>query len=255
MPGASGMKGVCMKIVLCDDNEQDLLKIEEMVLEYKMSHLDRNIVLEKFSDPSRLRQSISEGNLADIYILDMLMPELTGIDLGNEIRKANIDSIIIYVTTSDDYALDAYGVHALRYILKPVSQEKLFEALDHSLSYKREAQDDVYLVKARGKIAQVRYSEIEYIENANRRLEVHMINGEILRGLVIRTSFEEETRDIAEKNNFQQVHKSFLVNLDYVKQLTQNSIVMKSGRKLPVSKARAAMVKREYLLYISGKYA
>lgn len=159
------------------------------------------------------------------------------------------------IDSSDDYALDAYGVYAHRYILKPVSEDKLFEALDYSFSYKKEKRDSIYLVKMKGGFAQVRYSEIEYIENANRRLEVHMVNGEILKSLVIRKSFEEEIEKIAKENNFWQVHKSFLVNLDYVKQLTQNSIMMKSGRKVPVSKARAAKVKREYLLYISSKYS
>lgn len=244
-----------MKIVLCDDNLQDLLKIEELVLKYKILCPGRDIELEKYSDPSELYENISKGNFADIYILDMLMQELTGIDLGNQIRKMKSDGIIIYITSSDDYALDAYGVHALRYILKPVSQEQLFEALDYSLTYRREKQDSVFMIKMQGRLAQVHYSEIEYIENANRRLEVHMTNGEILRGLVIRKSFEEETQEITSSNNFQQVHKSFLVNLDYVKQLTQNSILMKSGRKVPVSKARAAKVKREYLLYVSGKYS
>lgn len=243
-----------MKIVLCDDDIQDLLKIEKMVLKYKMLCPGRDIVLEKFSDSSKLYQSISEGNLSDIYILDMLMPNLTGIDLGNQIRKSESESIIIYITSSEDYALDAYGVYAHRYILKPVSEDKLFEALDHSFSCKEAKQDSVYLLKTKGSLVQVRYSEIEYIENANRRLEVHMVNGEILKSLVIRKSFEEEIQEIAKKDNFWQVHKSFLVNFDYVKQLTQNSIMMKSGKKVPVSKARTAKVKREYLLFVSSKY-
>lgn len=243
-----------MKIVLCDDDIQDLLKIEEMILKYKMLHPCKNIELEKFTDSSKLYHSISEANLSDIYILDMLMPELTGIDIGKQIRKYKSESMIIYITSSDDYALDAYEVYANRYILKPINEDRLFEALDYSLSYKNEKQDSVYLVKMKGKLVQVYCSEIEYIENANRRLEVHMVNGEILKSSVIRKSFEEETQKIAKKNNFDQVHKSFLVNFDYVKQLTQNSIMMKSGKKVPISKARASKVKREYLLFISSKY-
>lgn len=83
-----------MKIVICDDNIQDLMKIEEMVLKYKMLHPDRNIELQKFSNPLRLYHSISEGNLADIYILDMLMLELTGIDLGSQIRKSKVTDVL-----------------------------------------------------------------------------------------------------------------------------------------------------------------
>ena len=245
-----------MTIAICDDNINDVLKIEELLLKYKTRYSDRNFKLEEFSDPSGLYHKILEGEFADISILDMLMPGRTGIDLGSQIRKSGCESGIIYITSSDDYALDAYGVHAVRYLLKPIDEEKLFEALDYSLSYYdlRRKRNPVCLFKTKDGLVQMSYSQIEYIESANRKLEVHLVSGEILKSLFIRKSFEEEIQEIAEKNNFQQVHKSFLVNFDYVKQLSVNSMIMESGRQIPVSKAKAARVKREYLLYVSGKY-
>ncbi len=243
-----------MKITICDDSIKDLLKVEKILLKYKTLYPDKDFELEKSSDPSRLYHKISEGKLADIYILDMLMPGRTGIDLGNLIREAGGESIIIYITASDDYALEAYGVHAVRYLLKPIDENKLFEALDYALSYTKVKTEPLYLIKTKDGLIQRPYSGIEYIENASRRLEVHLSGGEVLKTLFIRKSFEEEIREIAEKPNFQQIHKSFLINFDYVKQLTQDSAVMESGRRLPVSKSRAAEVKREYLLFVSGKY-
>lgn len=245
-----------MTIAVCDDNINDVLKIEKLLLKYRMQYLDRNFELEKFSDPSVLYQKILEGELADIYILDMLMPGQTGIDLGNQIRKSGCESVIIYITSSDDYALDAYGVHAVRYLLKPINEEKFFEALDYSLSYFdiKTKREPVYLFKTKGGLAQTPYSQIEYVESANRRLEVHLVGGEILKSLFIRKSFEEEIQELAAKRNFLQVHKSFLVNFDYVKQLGVSSMTMESGRQIPVSKAKVAKVKREYLLFVSGKY-
>ena len=97
------------------------------------------------------------------------------------------------------------------------------------------------------------YSKIEYIESAARKLELHLADGELLQSLFIRTSFEEEVRELTEHGNFLQIHKSFLVNLDYVKQLTADSVIMNSGAQLPVSRAKAPKVKREYLLFVSEK--
>lgn len=243
-----------MKITICDDSIKDLLKIEKILLKYKTLYPDKVFELEKFSDPSRLYHKIAEGKLTDIYILDMLMPGRTGIDLGNLIRGAGGESIIIYITASDDYALEAYGVHAVRYLLKPIEENKLFEALDYALSYTKVKTEPLYLIKTKDGLIQRPYSGIEYIENANRRLEVHLSDGEVLKTLFIRKSFEDEIQEISEKPNFQQIHKSFLINFDFVKQLTQDSVVMESGKRLPVSKSRAAQVKREYLLFVSGKY-
>ena len=243
-----------MKITICDDSIKDLLEIEKLLLKYKTLYPDKDFELEKFSDPSRLYNRISEGKLTDIYLLDMLMPGHTGIDLGNLIRQAGSASIIIYITSSDDFALDAYGVHAIRYLLKPLDEDRLYEALDYALSYTKIKTEPAYLIKTKDGLIQKPYSKIEYIENVNRRLEIHLSNGDILKSLFIRKSFEEEIQEIAEKRNFQQFHKSFLVNLDYVRQLTQDSVIMESGVRLPVSKAKAANAKREYLLFVSGKY-
>lgn len=244
-----------MKIAVCDDSIEDLLTIEKLLLRYKVMYPGRGIEVEKFSDPTMLYRKISEGKLADIYILDMLMPERTGIELGNQIRRAGGEKVIIYITSSDDYALDAYGVRAVRYLLKPVSEGKLFEALDYALYFTEIKKEPLYLVKTKDGLMQTLYSRIEYIENAYRRLEVHLTGGEVLKSLFIRRSFEEEIQEIVEKKNFQQVHKSFLVNMDYIKQLTMDEITMVSGRRIPVSKARAKNVKREYLLFVSGKYS
>lgn len=241
-----------MKITICDDSIKDLLHTEKLLLKYKSLHPDKEFELEKFSDPSRLYQKISTGKLTDIYILDMLMPRRTGIDIGNLIRMSGCESVIIYITSSEDYALDAYSVHAVRYLLKPIDENRLFEALDYSFSYAKLRVDSLCLIKTKEGLLQRPYSKIEYVENAGRKLEVHMTDGEILKSLFIRKSFEEETQEIAAQRNFLQIHKSFLVNLDYVKQLTPDSIIMESGKRLPVSRAKAATVKREYLLFVSG---
>ena len=244
-----------MKITICDDSIEDLLKMEKLLLHYKALYPGRDFELEKFSAPSELYQRILEGKLADVYILDMLMPGRSGIDIGNQLRRAGCENVIIYITCAGDFALDAYGVRAARYLLKPVSENKFFEALDYALSYTMVKKEPVYLFKTQDGLVQTPYSQIEYIENACRKLEVCLVSGKILKSLFIRKSFEEEIREIAEKKNFLQVHKSFLVNLDYVKQLTMDGIIMESGKQLPVSKARAAKVKREYLLFVSGKYS
>lgn len=243
-----------MKITICDDSIKDLLKIEKLLLKYKSLHPNKDFELEKFSDPSRVYQKILEGKLTDIYILDMLMPRRTGIDLGKQIRTSSHESVIIYITASDDYALDAYGVHAVRYLLKPIDEYKLYEALNYALSYTKVKSESMYLIKTQNGLLQRPYSKIEYIENIGRKQEVHMSDGETLKSLFIRKSFEEETKEAAIRENFLQVHKSFLVNLDYVKQLTSDSIIMESSKQIPVSKAKAARVKREYLLFVSEKY-
>lgn len=243
-----------MKITICDDSIEDLIKIEKFIRKYETSRSYTGLQIDKFSDASKLYNKISKKELADIYILDMIMPEITGIDLGGQIRKHGSENVIIYITSSDDFALDAYHVHAVRYLLKPIREDLLFEALDYAMSYTKVKQGPSFLIKTKKGLVSIPYSKIEYIENTSRILDIHLTDGDNIKSIFIRKSFDEEIRELLNNDNFMQVHKSFLINLKYVKKLTQNNVIMEGGKDIPVSKSRAAGVKKEYLVFVSEQY-
>lgn len=243
-----------MKIAICDDSIEDLIKIEKLLKKYEDICADTDIETEKFSDPSRLYEKICQKELADIYILDMLMPEKTGIDIGSQLEKTDEGRVIIYITASDDFALEAYRVHAARYLLKPVREEELFEALDYAMSHREVKKGPAYLIKTKDGFVSIPYFQIEYIENVSRILEIHLTDGKTVKSIFIRKSFDSEIEELLKDKRFLQVHKSFLINLKQVRKLTQSEFVMESGKSIPISKARIAGVKKDYLLFVSEQY-
>lgn len=252
-----------MKVVICDDCMEDLRRVENLLEAYESAFPGEKFAAEKFSDASVLYQKILQNELADIYILDMIMPEKNGIDIGSLLEKAK-KSAVIYITSSDDFALEAYGVHAVRYLVKPVREEIFFEAMDYAVSCVKAARNSQhgeasyrearYPVKTKEGLMSVLYSDIEYIENASRVLDIHLTDGSSIKSIFIRKSFDEEIQEIMTDGNFVRVHKSFLINMNYIKRLTQDSCFMEDGRNIPVSKTRAADVKKYYLRFISEKY-
>lgn len=244
-----------MKLVICDDNISDLIKIEKLVAKYKSLHPKTKLEIIKFTEPVRLSEQIRRRDLADIYILDIIMSQTTGIEIGNQIRDiAHQKPVIIYITSSNDFALEAYDIHAIRYLLKPVQEDKFFEALDYALSCRELKKDPVFPVKTREGLVSIPCSQIEYIENTSRTLEVHLTNQEQIKSIFIRRSFEDEIQPLTDSRNFVQVHKSFLINFQHVKKLDTDSIFMNSGASIPVSKRNTARVKKEYLLFVSEQY-
>lgn len=243
-----------MKIVICDDNIEDMIKIEKILNNYIHSHENMEFDTEKYSDPLKLCQKIQDKNLADIYLLDMIMSEKTGIDIGRQLLKSGCESVIIYITSSSDFALDAYSLHAVRYLLKPVRETELFEALDYALSLQEVKKGPVYLVKTKGGLVPAPHFKIEYVENVSRTLEIHLASSEVIKSIFIRKSFDEEIEELLSDKNFLQVHKSYVINLKYVKKLLPDSVIMENGKTIPVSKKRTAEVKREYLLFYSEQY-
>ena len=182
------------------------------------------------------------------------MSDTTGIDLGSQIRKIQGECVIIYITSSYDYALDAYELHAVRYLLKPVDKNKFFEALDYALFCTDMKESPVYLVKTKDGLVPVSHSKIEYIENCSRMLEVHLTDGRLVKSIFMRKAFEEEIGALTEDKAFMQVHKSFLINMSFIRRLESSSVVMESGASIPISRKNAANVKRGYLLFVAEQY-
>lgn len=243
------------RIVVCDDCMDDLAKIEELLAKYREASGETAFEADSFTDSAKLYQSIQKNLRWDIYILDMMMSDKTGIDIGTLIRSLDNKSVIIYITSSDDFALDAYHVHAVRYLLKPLQEALFFEALDHALSYTaKEKKDASYLVKTTEGLTAVPYSKIEYIENHSRKLNIGLTDKKMIQSIFIRKSFDEEIRQLTENENFLQVHKSFLVNMNYIDKLSQVNVLMESGKIIPISKTRKTDVKKSYLKFVSQQY-
>lgn len=107
----------------------------------------------------------------------MIMSEKSGIDIGSLLRSVGSDSVIVYITSSDDFALAAYGVHAARYLIKPVSEESFFEAMDAAWAHTKVRKRLLFRVRTKEGTVSVPYSGIEYIENYSRTLNVCLADG------------------------------------------------------------------------------
>ncbi len=243
-----------MNITICDDNIHDLTKLEILLEKYKELHSNIDFEMEQFLNPSILYKKIQENKLADIYILDILMSDTTGIELGNIIRTHGDKNVIIYTTLSDDFALDAYHIHAVRYLLKPIQENQFFEAMDYALSYMEFKKVPLYSVKTKKGLISIPYSNIEYIENASRLLHLHQTDGKTITSIFIRKSFEDEVNELSYNSCFLKIHKSFIVNMNFIQKLEGNNIVMRSGAIVPISQKNTTNVKRQYLLFLSKQF-
>lgn len=244
-----------MKIVVCDDCIEDLTEINKLLDLYRKKNAEVSFDVLYFSDSAKLYRRIQTENLGDIYLLDLIMSNKTGIDIGSLIRRSGRHCVIIYITSSDEYALDAYRLRAARYLLKPIQADLFFEALDYAASdLLRISREADFLVKTKEGLISAPYSQIEYIENCSRTLHVRLSSGESISSIFIRGSFEEEIRPLLQDGRFLHVHKSFLVNMNNIHSLAQSLIIMDSGKQIPISKNRAAEVKKTYLMFVSSEY-
>ena len=113
-----------MNILLCDDENLQLLRLESTI-----KKLMPNETYYSYTNP-KLAYEETKNLKLDIALLDIEMPAINGVNLAKKLKKINPLINIIFVTAYDNYALEAYNLHASGYIMKPVNETKLKEELE-----------------------------------------------------------------------------------------------------------------------------
>ena len=242
-----------LSIAVCDSEKNELNITSACVAEWIRLRQDTpRAEVKVFEDPSELVAKTDIGSGFDIYILDIDMPGIDGIAVGKIIRRKNRDVPIIYVTRSPDHALEAYGIRAARYLLKPLRYSEIKEALDFSVMMINALPKRSYMIKNAGTSTSVDSGDIVYIENNVRNMRFFMRDGSVINGTRRNVSFEESLSYLFDNGGFIQTHKSFVVNMKYISSLTKDSVTLSSGISIPISRRHSAAVREAYEGFISG---
>ena len=158
-----------INIAICDDENYFTEELKNILSDCM---LEKGLVFEidTYSSGAKLI-SLGIGMLQySIIFLDINMEKVDGIKAAEKIREISREVFIVFVTAYVNYSLEGYRLDAVRYLLKPVREEKFFEAMDYALSYMGRKIEPVYLLKTKDGLMPIPYSRIEYIENASRHL-------------------------------------------------------------------------------------
>ena len=135
-----------IKIAVLDDEKIYLDMISTLLAKYKQEK-NAQIETELFSNAKDLLEKIELGEKYDVYLLDIFMQGLTGMSFATELRSRNVLSPIVFLTSSTDHALEAFGVNATHYLLKPYTEENFFFAMDKAMLSVKDHQNDSIVIK------------------------------------------------------------------------------------------------------------
>jgi DNA-binding LytR/AlgR family response regulator len=243
-----------MRLAICDDDEREISALREQLSAYQRQHGTESIVYKAFSDPKQLLEEWKKQEY-DVAVLDIMMPGMDGITLGTEIKKQWPETIVIYLTSSTDFALDAYGIHAERYIIKPTTKEKLFEALDYALKAKNKG-SRFFSVKTANGVMVIKHEQILFIEMSARKMVVHLTDGQDITSIYLRSTFSDTISELLDTNYFVLTHKSFLANMSYIKSYSSTNLILQVDKNapevyVPISRQHTGSVKQSYLQFMA----
>lgn len=233
-----------INIVLCDDNKSYLSNLKEIVMECLR---DQNIngKVDTYLSGTELLDS---GCLYDVYILDIEMPMISGIEVGKRIKRRQPSAIIIFLTVTKQYALEGYEAEPLRYLLKENSKEKQKCQVKHILQLAiqrlKKEEKSIILEKNRA-LHNLKISQIVFAEVYGHSCIIHMEDGMRLEAYCSLKELEQKLGD----DRFIRCHKSYLVNIQFIKNIKKNHITMEDGQEVYLSRSRIKLVKKAIVDY------
>ena len=228
-----------MKIAICDDEAIFRKELKKHIDNYaKAKHLD--IICDDFSNGHQL---ISSKNSYDVIFMDHQMDDITGLETAKKLRENNNNTDIIFLTSYPHIVFDTFSVNTFRFLVKPIDDEKLFEALDE---LRKSKEDEKYLIiKIDEVIKTIPTSDIIYVEASDKYCYIRTVDDNYL----YKKTLSDLEKQLPE-DSFFRCHRTYLVNMKHVISHTSNSVTFINNEKAVISKTRLSAFKKSFVDYI-----
>lgn len=234
-----------IKIAFCDDDMEVLHQMNELLDRYRVER-NEDITYAAFQSPFELLMEIEKGIRPDILFLDVVMPGQNGMDVAKEIRQYDTNMKIIFLTSSPEFAVESYSVGAYFYQLKPIWEESFFRLMDAVLAECEKKKKNSLILRSKDGITRIDLQQLEYCEVLGRKLLFHLENGAVLESA---GSLDDLAGQLMQYSNFFRPHRSFLVNMEYIQNISSRSIKMVNDVEIPIPHGKCSEIKNTYMEY------
>lgn len=233
-----------MRIAVCDDCSLDRELICDMLKRY---FADRSIELsiQTYLCGINLMYDIEEGTCFDIVFLDIFMDNVLGIDAAKRLREVGFSGEIVFLTSSERFAVDSYEVGASGYLLKPLDYDRLAGFMDKMT---QGIEGSTLQVKFRNSVTRVPFNKILYIESSNAKCTVCLSDGNKYTVYKKLGDIEKELDD----PRFLRCHQSYLVNMEHVRHM-DTRFILDSGDAVLIRQHSLREIREQYLKFLKER--
>lgn len=234
-----------IKAALCDDDLSVLNELNLLIGQY-MAERGRHIACTAFNSPRALLNATAQGNCFDVLFLDIIMPGENGINIAKEIRRHDSTLKIVFLTSSSEFAVQSYTVDAYFYQIKPFFKEGFFSLMDAIADELKKARQYKIILHTKSGITRIDLEKLEYCEVFKRTLLFHMEDGKVIETA---GKLDDLYEQLAPYKNFLRPHRSFLVNMEYIQNISHRIITMENLAEIPIPHGKCSEIKQLYLEY------
>lgn len=233
-----------MKIALCDDNNDVLNFLENQL---SVSFGSRFEVV-RYNNARNLWQDWTIPlKRTDIIIMDILFPDENGVNIAKKIQELYSDVKIIFITGYPELAPQIFRAIPTFLLIKPISPEFLIEAVATAENQIQLENNKAIPISYNGSIKNIKSNSIYYLEITDRHVILHCTDGDF-----ITTQKMSDLEATLPSDNFNRIHKSFLVNMDYIIEYNYTQLTLSNAETLTISRTRAKNAKKKFLGYLKS---
>lgn len=227
-----------MRVAICDDDRNDANKIK-----FALMDLAVGIEIDSFENGTDLMESAKSGVRYDLVFMDIYLGDENGVEIVNELKTASPSTEVIFSTTSPDFAIEAFRVKAVDYLLKPYTEADVVKAFTR-VRLKNETENENVLVCAGSDRHLFRNNEVIKLESDLHYTKVYSDNGEMYRYHI---SFAEIAKLF---KGFIEVRRGVLINMAHIRRIKSSVITLSDGSTYTIARGKKDYVVSQYTAFV-----
>ena len=232
-----------MQIAICDDEKAFRNELVDFLVAYKKLHL-LCIDIFQFDNGQEL---LNSEELFDMVFLDYQMPGIDGLDTARKLRERNSMCSIVFITNYPDFVYDSFEVNPYRFFPKPVSHEKLDSLMNSFIAHQKLLSPIIVINNKERSV--IESKKIVYLEADGKYCKIITNSHTYTSSKTL-----SHVHELLPQHCFYRTHKSFVVNLYYIKGYDDMFVTLLDGTKIDIARNKRAEFKRIFSSFINDYY-
>ncbi len=233
------------RFAVCDDEP---LMAQEIARRIERYMEERRIAAYGIVSFSNGRSLLESGGGFDVIFLDVQMERPDGMETAGQLRRRGDRSLLIFVTVLKECVFDAFEVEAYDYLVKPLDSGRFRRTMDRALNCLEQRAVKRIVVRRGASCEVVPLAEVVYCEVQGRKIYIHKEDGTVI-------DYYDRLEDLERcvDGRFFKCHRSYLVNLGYVRGCQAGQVMLPRGEEIPVSRLRERDLIQALLRYMKER--